>query len=137
MKQQLPNFFVILMHVDPLIMKAFKLISKENGDSSFLEGEVPTMTHIKANYFFVQNHIEHWENGAHCAPRYQFVITVKGKLKFKVTNGDTFVIEPGVILIANDLTGKGHTWEILEGPEWHRIYVVPEEEVERCFVEKK
>jgi hypothetical protein len=115
-------------------MKAYELIAKENGDSSFLEGSIPMMMHIKANYFFAQDHIEHWENGAHCAPRYQFVITLKGKLKFTVTNGNSFMIEPGVILIANDLKGKGHTWEMIDCDEWHRIYVVPEKEVEGCFV---
>jgi hypothetical protein len=118
-------------------MKAYKLICLNNGDSSFLKGTMPEMTYIQANYFFAQEHIEHWEDGAHCAPRYQFVITVKGKLKFTVTNGDTFIIEPGVILIANDLTGKGHIWEMVDCEEWHRIYVVPEREVEGCFVEEK
>lgn len=118
-------------------MKAYKLITLNNNDSSFLEGSVPELQHIKADYFFVHTHIEGWELGAHVAPRYQFVITLKGKLKFTVTNGDSFIIEPGVILIADDLTGKGHTWEIIDGKEWHRTYIVPEKGANDYFQENK
>lgn len=118
-------------------MKAFKLITINDTDSSFLEGSVPELQHIKVDYFFLHEHIEGWELSAHVAPRYQFVITLKGKLKFTVTNGDTFIIEPGVILIANDLVGKGHTWEIIEGKEWHRIYIVPETGGNDYFQENK
>ena len=118
-------------------MKAYKLISVHNGDSSFLKGSIPELKHIQADHFLVHTHVEGWEVGAHLAPRFQFVITIKGKLKFTVTNGDTFVIEPGVILIANDLTGKGHRWEIIEGNEWHRLYIVPPEGGDDCFDENK
>ena len=118
-------------------MKAYKLITLNNGDSSFLEGSVPELEHIKADHFLLHTNVEAWELGAHVAPRFQFVITLKGKLKFTVTNGDTFIIEPGVILIANDLTGKGHRWEIFDGTEWHRVYIVPPADSEDHFVEIK
>jgi hypothetical protein len=118
-------------------MKAYKLITINETDSFFLEGSVPELQHIKVDHFFIHTHIEGWELGAHVAPRYQFVITLKGKLKFTVTNGDTFIIEPGIILIANDLIGKGHTWEIIEGKEWHRIYIVPEPGADDHFLENK
>jgi hypothetical protein len=118
-------------------MKAYKLININNNDSSFVEGTVSTLQKIKAHYFFFHDHIEVYELTAHPAPRYQFVVTLKGKLKFTVTNGDTFIIEPGVILIANDLLGKGHTWEIVDGTEWHRVYIVPEEGVDEHFLETK
>lgn len=95
------------------------------------------MQYIKADHFFIHDNIEGWELGAHVAPRYQFVITLKGKLKFTVTNGDTFIIEPGIILIANDLTGKGHTWEIIEGKEWHRVYIVPATGADDHFLKEK
>ena len=117
-------------------MKAYKLISINETDSSFVEGNIPELQHIKADHFFVSDKVEGWEIGAHVAPRYQFVITLKGKLKFTVTNGDSFIIEPGVILIANDLTGKGHTWEIIEGKEWQRVYIVPPTGVDDFFIVK-
>jgi quercetin dioxygenase-like cupin family protein len=112
-------------------MKAFKLININGTDSSFVEGTIPELTDIKVNYFFIQTKVE--ELGWHPAPRYQFAITVKGKLKFTVTNGDTFIVEPGTVIIANDLLGKGHKWEIIDGNEWHRIYIVPDAGAEDYF----
>jgi quercetin dioxygenase-like cupin family protein len=105
-------------------MKAFKLININGTDSSFLEGTIPELKHVNANYFFIQTKVE--EISWHPAPRYQFAITLKGTLKFTVTNGDTFIVEPGDVVIANDLLGKGHKWEIIDGNEWHRIYIVPD-----------
>jgi quercetin dioxygenase-like cupin family protein len=114
-------------------MRAFKLININGADSSFQEGTVPEMKHIDIRYFFIQTGVENYELSVHPAPRYQFVITLKGKLKFTVTNGDSFIIEPGVVLIADDLLGKGHSWEIIEGNEWHRIYLVLDPDGEDYF----
>jgi hypothetical protein len=118
-------------------MKAFKLININGSDCSFLEGQVKDMTHIDSDHFFTASTFEKYQLTAHPAPRYQFVITLKGKLKFTVTNGDSFIVEPGIVLIANDLLGKGHIWEILDGEEWHRIYIVMKEGGEDLFVEGK
>ncbi|MEO8760836.1 MAG: hypothetical protein ABI388_06300 [Bacteroidia bacterium] len=117
-------------------MKAFKLININDTESSFLEGSVKEHAHIQASHFLFQTDIETYEKTAHPAPRYQFVITLKGRLKFTVTNGDSFIIEPGIILIANDLKGKGHRWEILDGDEWQRVYIVPPTNAEDFFIEK-
>lgn len=114
-------------------MKAYKLININGTDSSFVEGTICEIKHIDADYFFIQTNIEAYQLTAHPAPRYQFVITLKGKLKFTVTNGATFIIEPGVVLVAKDLQGKGHTWEMIEGNEWHRIYIVPKPDGDDCF----
>ena len=85
---------------------------------------MPLITRIEASYFFAQTHIEEYEVRPHPAPRYQFVVTLKGKLKFTVSNGSSFILEPGIILIAKDLEGEGHRWELIEGDEWHRLYIV-------------
>jgi quercetin dioxygenase-like cupin family protein len=114
-------------------MKAFKLININGNDCSFLEGTIPEKVQIKADHFFTQTSTE-VQFFPHPAPRYQFVITIKGKLKFTVTNGNSFIIEPGIILIAKDLLGKGHTWEIMDGNEWHRVYVVPNADDADYFV---
>lgn len=105
-------------------MKAFKLINVNGTDCSFEEGFVPEEVPVTTTGFFIQTRIEKYQLSAHPAPRYQYVVTLKGKLKFTVTNGDSFIIEPGILLIADDLHGKGHTWEILDGDVWERIYIV-------------
>lgn len=114
-------------------MKAFKLINIHGTESSFIEGEIPTSVHIQAHHFFAQEHIDRYELVPHPAPRFQFVITLKGKLKFTVSNGDSFIIEPGILLVAADLNGSGHSWEIIDGNEWQRIYIVPPEGADDCF----
>lgn len=118
-------------------MKAFKLININDTDSDFLEGTVPENVHINATHFFWQSHIDPYQLSAHPAPRFQYVITLKGKLRFTVTNGESFVIEPGVLLIANDLNGKGHTWQIIDGNEWERIYIVLPPGGDDLFKEKE
>lgn len=115
-------------------MKAYKLINTPDNNCDFLEGSVPSMAKFEASYFFLQHHIEAYEISAHPAPRYQFVITLKGKLKFKVSNGSSFIIEPGVILIASDLKGEGHTWELIEGDIWERIYIVTPDDSPDHFI---
>ena len=113
-------------------MKAFKLININGIDSAYEEGTIPELANIKVDYFFIQTSIG-YELAWHPAPRYQFVITLKGKLKFTVTNGESFIVDPGVVLIAKDMEGKGHVWDIIEGEEWQRIYIVPHEDAEDQF----
>ncbi|MFC4212540.1 hypothetical protein ACFOWA_15175 [Pedobacter lithocola] len=107
----------------PSHLKAIHLFNKENDDCDFETGKIPVKQHIKATYFFSKTDVSTLENIPHPAPRRQFVITIKGKLKFTVTSGKTFIIQPGIILIANDTKGIGHTWEIIDGDEWERIYI--------------
>ena len=86
-------------------MKAFRLINTTDNRCAFEEGTVPELTHVKVSHFFAQTNIEEYQKDAHPAPRYQYVVTLKGKLKFTVSDGSSFIIEPGILLIANDIKG--------------------------------
>lgn len=44
----------------------------------------------------------------HTAPQKQYVIYLEGEVQVQASNGETRVFKPGDILLANDLTGKGH-----------------------------
>lgn len=114
-------------------MRAFKLINTAANLSAFQEGSIEDSVLIEANHFFIQTQIAISERTVHPAPRYQFVITLKGKLKFTVSNGTSFFIEPGIILIAKDIHGAGHSWELIEGETWERIYIVPKTDAEDHF----
>lgn len=107
----------------PTYLKAVRLINLPNGDCAFEYGKLETKVHMPATSFFAQTKVDAYEKVAHPAPRMQYVVTLKGKLQFKVTNGDTFIIEPGTILIAEDVKGKGHTWDLLDGDKWDRLYI--------------
>ena len=60
----------------------------------------------------------------HDAPTRQFVITLSGSLEFKTQTGQTFVINPGDILLAEDTTGSGHSWRLTNDQPWRRAYVI-------------
>lgn len=44
----------------------------------------------------------------HPAPRRQFVITLSGKAEVEASDGEVRSIGPGTIMLAEDITGKGH-----------------------------
>lgn len=111
----------------PEYIKAVRLYNLPDGSCTFEEGFLPNATTIESEGFFAQTHIEPYQKVAHPAPRRQYVITLQGTLRFAVTNGDTFIIEPGILLLAEDVNGPGHTWTLVEGAAWRRLYVpVPE-----------
>ncbi|MDN3588400.1 hypothetical protein QWY86_17080 [Pedobacter aquatilis] len=114
-------------------LKAIRLINIENDECTFEVGKIPVKQNISAGYFFAKTDT-FLQHSIHPAPRKQYVITLKGKLKFSVTNGATFIIEPGIILIADDTKGIGHTWEIEDGEEWERIYIPLEDGANDYFV---
>ncbi|KQB42624.1 MULTISPECIES: hypothetical protein [Flavobacterium] len=102
---------------------AYRLINNPDGTSSFEKGSIPSLKHMNTASFWYSNKTEEWEKNAHPAPRKQYVITVKGKIRFKVSDGSTFIIEPGVILLAEDLKGKGHSWDMVDTDVWERLYI--------------
>jgi uncharacterized cupin superfamily protein len=44
----------------------------------------------------------------HNAPRRQYVVIMSGAMEIEIGDGTTRVLEPGDVLVAEDLTGKGH-----------------------------
>lgn len=114
-------------------LKAIRLINIKNDECSFEVGKIPVLKNINTSYFFAKNDIS-LQHSIHPAPRKQYVITLKGKLKFSVTNGENFIVKPGIILIADDTKGPGHTWEIIDGNEWERIYIPINDDCDDYFI---
>lgn len=114
---------------------AVRLLRNASGESYFEKGIIQTDLKIKATEFWFANEIDSWQIGTHIAPRKQFVITLSGKLKFSTSDHLSFIIEPGIVLLAEDINGEGHTWEMIEGHEnWHRIYIPITDESEIYFI---
>lgn len=114
---------------------AIRLLQNASGESYFEKGIIQTDLKIKSTEFWFANKIDSWQIGTHIAPRKQFVITLSGKLKFTTSDGLSFIVEPGIVLLAEDINGEGHTWEMIEGHEnWHRIYIPIIDESEVYFV---
>lgn len=104
-------------------LKAIRLYNSSETECAFETGTIATQIKIDVSYFFGQTKVDDYEKIPHPAPRKQYVITLKGKLRFKVSDGSTFIVEPGIILIAEDTLGAGHSWEIIDGDQWERIYI--------------
>ena len=45
----------------------------------------------------------------HCAPRRQYVITISGGVEIGLGDGSLHRFGPGQVMLAEDLTGHGHT----------------------------
>ena len=45
----------------------------------------------------------------HNAPRRQYVITLEGQMELGLGDGTKRIFNPGDVLLADDLTGRGHT----------------------------
>lgn len=62
---------------------------------------------------------EDWHNAD--VPRY--VITVSGNAEIEISSGEKFVVQPGEVLLAEDLTGKGHRFRVLGNSDWVALFV--------------
>ncbi|MCZ3385114.1 hypothetical protein O3S68_22840 [Kosakonia sp. SOY2] len=102
---------------------AVKLINTPDNHSAFIKGSVPSLAKLSSQNLYFSNTFEEWQKGVHPAPKKQYVVTMKGKLKFRVSDGSTFIIEPGTVLLAADTAGEGHSWDIVDGKEWVRVYI--------------
>ncbi len=59
----------------------------------------------------------------HDAPRRQLVVTLSGTLEFETRDGARFRLGPGDVLLAEDTTGGGHRWTLVDDQPWRRLYV--------------
>jgi hypothetical protein len=110
-------------------------VNSPDGTSNFEIGRIPTLKQMNTNAFWISTTTEEWEKEVHTAPRKQYVVTLKGKIRFKVSNGSTFLIEPGIILLAEDVEGEGHSWEIEEGEQWERLYIPIADNADDFFIQ--
>jgi quercetin dioxygenase-like cupin family protein len=69
------------------------------GSISDMFGAKGVMFRVSPDYFV------DWHN----APRRQFVINVTGSLEVTTSDGTKRVFGPGTVLLAEDVSGKGHT----------------------------
>jgi len=58
----------------------------------------------------------------HCAPRRQYSISLSGAAEIEVGDGTVARVEPGDVVLAEDLTGRGHVTRVI-GKE-PRVYAI-------------
>jgi quercetin dioxygenase-like cupin family protein len=62
---------------------------------------------------------EDWHN----ADVRRYVITISGRSEVEVAGGRKLIAQPGQVVLAEDLTGKGHTFRVLGGSDWVALFV--------------
>jgi hypothetical protein len=60
----------------------------------------------------------------HCAPRRQYSISLSGVAEIEVGDGTVARIEPGDVVLAEDLTGQGHVTRVV-GTQPRLYAIVP------------
>jgi hypothetical protein len=61
--------------------------------------------------------------GWHNADARRYVITISGRAEVEVANGQKLIAQPGQVVLAEDLTGKGHTFRVLGESDWVALFV--------------
>ncbi len=115
------------------MIRCVRIWTAEDGNSRFEEGvidmpqgergDVLSATAAAASISFRETRA----GGAfewHDAPTRQFVVTLSGTLDFQTRGGEHFILRPGDILLAEDTTGTGHTWKLIDEQPWRRAYVI-------------
>jgi hypothetical protein len=116
------------------MIRAYRLYTGPDGNSHVVRGSVSGGKLIKADSILFKETPPHSSLDWHEAPTTQYVITLAGVLEFTTVGGETFTIRPGEVLVAEDNSGSGHKWRLVNDEPWKRAYVVFNEGVDIHFV---
>jgi quercetin dioxygenase-like cupin family protein len=117
-------------------IRAFKLYTGRDNESHVLEGTVAEKDRTDVVAIHFKETPAHSSYDWHNDPEPQFVITLSGTLEFTTRGGETFVLRPGDVLLAEDNTGSGHKWRLIDDQPWRRAYVVLKPGAKDSFVAK-
>lgn len=115
-----------------MTIRLVHLVTGTDGESHFTVGEVEWASTGALGSISAQEEVQHlsFEETAarssldwHTAPARQYVITLFGTLEFEMRDGSTVTIAPGDVLLAEDTTGGGHRWRLVDDQPWRRVYV--------------
>lgn len=96
-----------------LPMKPFVDIEGAHGESSALQAASGVIFRVAPAGYVLD-----W----HCAPRRQYSISLSGIAEIEVGDGTVVRVEPGDVVLAEDLTGRGHVTRVVGGePRFYAI----------------
>lgn len=106
------------------MIKAFRLYTGPDGNSHIEEGSIAGDVWVEATSIQFKETPAHSSYDWHTAPHLQYVINLAGVLEFTTAGGKSFTIHPGEVLLAEDNTGSGHKWRLVNDQPWKRAYVI-------------
>ena len=105
-------------------IKAYKLCTGADNASHVLQGTIDQTQRNDVTSIHFKQTPAHASFDWHNDPEPQYVITLSGTLAFETRGGETFTLHPGEVLVAEDNTGSGHRWKMVDDQPWRRGYVV-------------
>jgi len=116
------------------MIRAYRLLTGPDGNSHVERGTVNPDKLVDARSIHFKETPAHSSLDWHNDPIPQYVITLAGVLEFSTAGGESFTIHPGEVLVAEDHTGSGHKWRLINDEPWKRAYVVFKEGADTQFV---
>lgn len=105
-------------------IKAYKLCTGADNASHVLQGTIDPHTRNQVDAIHFKQSPAHAAYGWHNDPEPQYVMTLSGTLAFTTRTGEKFTLHPGEVLVAEDNTGSGHRWQMVDDQPWRRGYAV-------------
>ncbi len=106
------------------MIRAYRLYTGPDDNSHVEAGSLRPDVLVQATSIHFKETAAHSDYNWHNDPVPQYVITLSGILEFTTKGGESFTLHPGDVLIAEDHTGSGHKWRLLNNDPWRRAYVV-------------
>ena len=119
------------------MIRAYRLYTGPEGDSHAVRGTVNEGALVDVKTIHFKETAAHSSYDWHNDPTPQYVITLSGILEFATVGGETFTIHPGDVLVAEDHTGSGHKWRLINDEPWKRAYVIFKEGADHQFTPDK
>lgn len=116
------------------MIRAYRLYTGPDGNSHVVAGTVDPEKLVEAESIHFKETAPHSTYDWHNDPIPQYVLTLAGVLEFTTVGGETFTIRPGDVLLAEDHTGSGHKWRLVNNEPWKRAYVVFKKGADTRFV---
>ncbi len=98
-------------------MQVVRVYTGDDGESHFEELDLPyeqvanaqrTAMQAATGIQFRRAEVGDFQD-FHVAPRRQYVVTLEGQAEIGLGDGTKRIFNPGDVLLADDLTGRGHT----------------------------
>ncbi len=116
------------------MIRAYRLYTGPDGNSHVVPGSVNGGHLVDVKSIQFKETAAHSSYDWHNDPTPQYVITLAGVLEFATVGGEAFTLRPGDVLLAEDHTGSGHKWRLVNDEPWKRAYVIFKEGANTQFV---
>jgi hypothetical protein len=123
MAQQHPPLKVIRLYTGADGMSHFERVDLKlapvPGSPNAVEESEPVITTKSYMVRCAPGFFSDWHN----ADVRRYVVTISGRAEIEVAGGEKFMADTGEVILAEDLTGKGHTFRVVGDTDWVAMFV--------------